>query len=75
LISDARHIFSEMEIQNFFTAEYNSFRINPEAIKCDYYDFLAGDPAAKKLYAGQFMSQYSWAEDTAAFLSQKALSK
>ena len=75
LISDARHIFSEMEIQNFFTAEYNSFRINPEAIKCDYYDFLSGDPAAKKLYAGQFMSQYSWAEDTAAFLSQKALSK
>ena len=75
LISDARHIFSEMEIQNFFTAEYNSFRINPEAIKCDYYDFLSGDPAAQKLYAGQFMSQYSWAEDTAAFLSQKALSK
>ena len=75
LISDARHIFSEMEIQNFFTAEYNSFRINPEAIKCDYYDFLSGDSKAIKGYAGEFMSQYSWAEDTAAFLSQKALSK
>lgn len=73
LISDARKTFSELEIQNFFTAEYNSFRINPEAVKCDYYDFLSGDPAAQKLYAGQFMSQYSWAEDTAAFLERKAL--
>ena len=73
LISDAKRTFAELEIQNFFSAEYNNFRINPEAIKCDYYDFLAGDPAAQKLYAGQFMSQYSWAEDTAAFLERKAL--
>ena len=73
LISDAKHTFSELEIQNFFSAEYNNFRINPEAVKCDYYDFLSGDKAAKKLYAGQFMSQYSWAEETAAFLERKAL--
>ena len=33
--------------------------------------FLSGDPAAQKLYAGQFMSQYSWAEDTAAFLEPR----
>lgn len=73
LISDAKKTFSELEIQNFFSAEYNNFRINPEAVKCDYYDFLAGDQAAKKRYAGQFMSQYSWAEETAAFLERKAL--
>ena len=73
LISDAKKTFSELEIQNFFSAEYNNFRITPEAVKCDYYDFLSGDPAAKKLYVGQFMSQYSWAEETAAFLERKAL--
>ena len=73
LISDAKHVFADMEIQNFFTAEYNNFRINPEAVKCDYYDFLSGDSKAIKGYAGEFMSQYSWAEGTAAFLERKAL--
>lgn len=73
LVSDAKHTFAELEIQNFFTAEYNNFRINPEAVKCDYYDFLAGEPDAIKRYAGEFMNQYSWAEETAAFLERKAL--
>ncbi len=73
LISDAKKTFFDLEIQNFFTADYNNFRINPDAVKCDYYDFLAGDPAAEKRYAGEFMNQYSWAEDTAAFLERKAL--
>lgn len=74
LIVDIKHSLSELEIQNFFMAEYNNFRINPEVIKCDYYDFLAGDSAAKKSFAGEFMSQYSWAEEVTAFLEQKALS-
>ncbi len=74
LIVDIKQTFKDLEIQNFFMAEYNNFRINPEVIKCDYYDFLAGDSAAKKSFAGEFMSQYSWAEDVTAFLEQKALS-
>ena len=73
LIYDAKHTFADLEIQNFFSAEYNNFRINPEAVKCDYYDFLAGDNTAIKRYAGEFMNQYSWAEETAAFLERKAL--
>ena len=71
LIVDIRHTFGDLDIQNFFMSEYNNFRINPEIINCDYYDFLAGDPAAIKSFAGEFMSQYSWAEETAAFLEQK----
>ena len=75
LIVDIKHTFAELEIQNFFMAEYNNFRINPEAVKCDYYDFLAGNQAAIKNFAGEFMSQYSWAEETAGFLEIKALKK
>ena len=73
LIVDIKHTLGELEIQNFFIAEYNNFRINPEVIKCDYYDFLAGDISAKKSFAGEFMSQYSWAEEATDFLEQKAL--
>ena len=73
LIVDIKHTMSELEIHDFFIAEYNNFRINPELIKCDYYEFLKGDPTATKNFAGEFMSQYSWAEEVAAFLEQKAL--
>ena len=75
LVVDVKHTLDELEIQNFFIAEYNNFRINPEVVKCDYYDFLAGEPSAIKRYAGEFMSQYSWAEETTGFLEQKALKK
>ena len=73
LIVDIRHTLNELEIQNFFIAEYNNFRINPEVIKCDYYDFLNGDKAAIRSFSGEFMSQYSWAEEATSFLEQKAL--
>ena len=73
LVVDIKHTLKELEIENFFITEYNNFRINPESIKCDYYDFLEGDSAAIKSFAGEFMSQYSWAEEISGFLEQKAL--
>ena len=73
LIVDIRHCLSELNIQNFFISEYNSFRINPEVIICDYYDFLAGDQKAIKSFNGEFMSQYEWAKDVTDFLEKKAL--
>jgi hypothetical protein len=75
LIVDIKRTLGELGIQNFFVAEYNNFRINPEVVKCDYYDFLAGEPSAIKKFAGEFMSQFSWAEEAAGFLEQKALKK
>ena len=75
LIVDIKHTMSELEIQDFFIAEYNNFRINPEVIMCDYYDFLEGDPTAIKSFAGEFMSQFSWSEEVVGFLEQKALKK
>ncbi len=75
LIVDIKHTMNELEIQNFFVAEYNNFRINPEVVKCDYYDFLEGDQNAIKNFAGEFMSQFSWAEEVVGFLEQKALKK
>ena len=71
LVADIKSTLSELGIQNFFVKEYNNFRINPEIIKCDYYDFLKGDAKAVNSFFGEFMNQYSWAEETAAFLEQK----
>ena len=33
-------------------------------IKCDYFDYLAGDPAGINAYKGEYMQQYSWSELT-----------
>lgn len=71
LIVDIKHTLNELEIMNFFITEYNNFRINPEVVKCDYYDLLAGDKTIISKFTGEFMSQYSWAEETAAFLEMK----
>lgn len=73
LIVDIKHTLADLDIQNFFITEYNNFRINPEVIKCDYYDFLAGDRQTVKNFAGQFMSQYKWAEDVSTFMEYKVL--
>ena len=73
LVVDIKHKLNELNILDFFIAEYNSFRINPEVIKCDYYDFLNGDKQALKSYTGEFMNQYSWGEETAGFLDMKVM--
>lgn len=75
LISDIKHTLNDLDIQNFFITEYNNFRINPDAVRCDYYDFLAGNKSALKNFSGEFMNQYSWAEETTGFLEMKALKK
>jgi len=72
LIVDIKHTLSNLDISNFFITEYNNFRINPTAIKCDYYDFLKGDKNAITSFAGEFMNQYSWPEETTAFLEIRA---
>lgn len=75
LIIDVKHTLEELGIQNFFITEYNSFRINPEVVKCDYYDFLAGDRQAVRSFAGEFMSQFGWAAETVSFLEKKVLNR
>lgn len=73
LIVDIKRTFADLEINSFFITEYNSFRIKPEFIRCDYYDFLAGDKKAIKKFSGEFMSQFSWAAEAVDFLKEKAL--
>lgn len=50
----------------------NSTAIIPQRISCDYYDYLHRIPEAVNAYAGEYLSDYSWAEFTAAYLNRKA---
>ena len=55
-------------IEDIVIKDFNSIAINPRYIKCDYYDFQAGDVHAINNYHGEFMSQYSWSEFITGYL-------
>ena len=39
-------------------------------VDCDLFDFLAGKPVARDAFTGQYMKNYSWAEQTLGILMQ-----
>ncbi len=41
----------------------NSYAINTDSVKCDYYDYITGKADKANCYHGEFMKQYSWAEE------------
>lgn len=49
-------------VSDIFVRERGSCRVRPEAVDCDYFDFLAGKQETYYLFQGEFMSQYAWAE-------------
>lgn len=68
LISDINAVLKHSGAADAIKKEWNSIAVNVDAIDCDYYKYLDGDPGAVKLFCGEYMSNYSWAEYTAAKL-------
>jgi len=50
--------------------KYNSSSIDVSKIDCDYYRFNKNDAFAKRLYNGEFMMQYEWADYVTAYLDR-----
>ncbi len=40
----------------------NRYSINTDLVTCDYFDYLTGKTTTQNAYHGEFMVQYSWAE-------------
>ena len=59
LISDIRKTLHDYKIDYIFSCERNCYRIIPEMVLCDYYEFL--DDKTKTNFIGEFMSEYEWA--------------
>lgn len=43
---------------------YNSYSLKKDCFRCDAYEYLEGDKEAKKLFQGEYMSQFSWGEES-----------
>lgn len=64
-----RGILKQYDIENILIEEKQGRRINADMIDCDYYMLRRGDKKALAQYFGQYMVQYSWAENTNASLN------
>ncbi len=50
--------------ENVFVRQWGKLGLRTEELSCDYYDWLVGKPAAINAYNSEYMTQYSWSENT-----------
>lgn len=68
LTADLKNALETAGLANVLVREHGQWAVRPDCIDCDYYRFLAGDTEAAAAFDGQYMTQFSWAEETAAKL-------
>ena len=68
LIAELRDALADAGVEEVFIRQNYDYSVAADKLDCDYYKYLAGDPAASKSFCGEYMVQYPWAEETAALL-------
>lgn len=63
LAMDLTRTLDAIDESDVFVRTFNGYTINPDRIDCDYYDYLKNVPYAVRAYQGEYMQQYSWAEE------------
>ncbi|MDD2955422.1 MAG: hypothetical protein PHD67_03800 [Oscillospiraceae bacterium] len=58
----------ENRIENILSYLPRTKAIRTDMVECDYFDFLERKPQAIRKYAGKYLEQYSWAEETKGYL-------
>ena len=68
LFRDLRQALETVGVEEIFERNNYFYSLNPEKLDCDYYSYLKnGTPE----FRGEYMSQYSWAEETCGLLWKK----
>jgi len=70
LVQDLTNSLKAVDADNVLIKQRGYLAINPDTFYCDLYNFCAADINAVNSYMGEFMTQYSWAELTNAYLDQ-----
>ena len=68
LVADLKRALAACGHADILVKRRGVLGIDMEAVSCDYYDYLAGNPLAINSWRGEYMSQYAWAEATKASL-------
>ena len=70
--SDLLTTFSAVGCESLILQQKGMLGLDTKEVDCDYYDYLNGKSTLKKLYHGEYMAQYSFAEITNAELFDKS---
>ena len=65
LVLDLKNTLKSVGAESVLRHETPCYRVDTSLIQCDYTSYLA---TGKPEFRGEYMTQYSWAEDTCAFL-------
>ena len=68
LFRDLRQSLEAVGVEGIFERNNYFYSINPEKLDCDYYSYLK---TGKPEFRGEYMSQYSWAEETCGLLVER----
>ena len=68
LILDLKNTLKMVRADGVLRHETPYYRIDTNLVKCDYHSFLE---TGKPQFHGEYMTQYSWAEETCAMLQFK----
>ena len=72
LRSDLRSVFASIGCESLIVQQKGLLGLATDEIDCDYYDYLNGKTDLGKVYHGEYMIQYSFAEVTNAELFAKS---
>lgn len=61
-MASLKALFSELGEEDVVKNQRGSCHIDVNAVRCDYFDYLRGAPGVE--FLGEYMSSYSWAEET-----------
>ena len=69
-VMQIRQILSEYGVEEIFSGNRGSCQIDILKVDCDYYELLKGNPDAAREWeiTGNYLQEYSWAEETCARL-------
>ena len=68
LVGDLKKALAQASAEKVFCQEGYNYRIDPARINCDYHKFLK---TGKPQFHGEYMTQYSWAENTLSLLLER----
>ena len=68
LVMDLKNTLKTIGAEAVFCHETPCYRVDTNLIKCDYISYME---SGKPEFHGEYMSQFSWAEDTCAMLQLK----
>ena len=69
LVGDLKKTLANVGAEKVFCQDGYHYRIDTARINCDYHKFLK---TGKPQFRGEYMTQYSWAEDTLSLLLERS---